>query len=283
MYTIYCHLFPNGKRYVGLTRNSLHERWGKGNKYKTCLLVNRAIEKYGWENVIHETLATAETKEEAELLERQYIKSFKTTDPNYGYNILPGGDVSTNDATPEMREKLGRGMRGKKHTEEERKKISEGVRRSLADGTMPVHSGWKHTDEWFATISEKQKATWTPERRAKMSARMKERYNNADYRESQKKHLAEIRKKATHKPMSEERKKEIAEFHTGRWLGKNSPCSRAVDQYTKDGTFVKRWDSMRDVERAGIASVVNISKVCQHKPHCFTSGGYVWRYEGEEF
>lgn len=283
MYTIYCHLFPNGKRYVGLTRTSLKARWGNGENYKTCLLVNRAIEKYGWENVTHEILATAETKEEAEVLERQYIKSFKTTNPNYGYNILPGGDVSTNDATPEMREKLGRGMRGKHHTEEQKQKISEGVKRSLADGSMSRHTGWKQTDEAKAKMSKSQKASWTPERREKMSAHMKERFKDEKYRQSQTEHLAKIRKKIPYKPLSEERKKDIAKFHSGRWLGKNSPCSRAVDQYTKDGTFIKRWDSMRDAERAGLGCVTNISKVCMRKPHCYTAGGYAWRYADEKF
>lgn len=284
MYTIYCHIFPNGKRYVGLTRAKPTARWGnEGSHYKSCPLISRAIQKYGWENVKHIILFTTERKEDAEDIERHFISLYDTTNPQHGYNVLPGGNVSTNDATPEMREKLGRGMRGKHHTEEQKQKIAEGVKKSIANGTMSDHSGWKHSEEWFATISEKQKASWTPERRAKMAERMRKKYQDPEERAKQAEHLKEIRKQIKYKPLSEERKKQISEQQKGKWLGKDSPVSRAVDQYTKDGVFVKRWDSMRDAERAGLGGVTNISRVCQHKPHNFTSGGYVWRYAGENF
>ena len=73
MYYIYCHTFPNGKRYVGITRTSPKRRWGDGRNYVTCPLVYRAIQKYGWGNVTHEIIDTAESKEDAENKERYYI------------------------------------------------------------------------------------------------------------------------------------------------------------------------------------------------------------------
>ena len=131
MYTVYQHIFPNGKRYIGVTRTSLEKRWGyKGRNYKTQL-VGRAIEKYGWDNIRHEAFAVCDTKEQAEHLERWLVKHFDTTNPQHGYNVLPGGDVAVNDATPEMRYKLGNGNRGRRHTDEERKKISEGCKRKF--------------------------------------------------------------------------------------------------------------------------------------------------------
>ena len=284
MYTIYCHIFPNGKRYIGLTRTRPETRWGgQGQNYKTCLLVNRAIEKYGWDNVRHVILFQTEKKQDAEDMERLYISLFDTTDPEKGYNILPGGDVATNDATPEMREKLGRGMRGKHHSEEDKKKISEGVKRSIANGTMPVHKGWKHKEEWFETISEKQKATWTPERRAKMSEYMKKRFEDPEYRKSQKEHLDKIRKLIKPRPLTEEQKAQISARSKGKFVGGKSPQAAAIDQYTKDGQFVRRWDSMRDAERAGLGAVSNLSKACLKKPHHHTVKGFVWRYAGEPF
>lgn len=131
MYTVYQHIFPNGKRYIGVTRTSLEKRWGyKGRNYRTQL-VGRAIEKYGWDNIRHEAFAVCDTKEQAEHLERWLVKHFDTTNPQHGYNVLPGGDVSVNDATPEMRYKLGNGNRGRRRTDEERKKISEGCKRKF--------------------------------------------------------------------------------------------------------------------------------------------------------
>ena len=129
MYTVYQHIFPNGKRYIGVTRTSVHKRWGyNGCNYKSQF-VGRAIEKYGWDNVFHEIFVVCDTKEQAEHVERWLVKYYDTTNPKYGYNVLPGGDVAVNDATPEMRYKLGNGKRGRKHTEEEKKKISEGCKR----------------------------------------------------------------------------------------------------------------------------------------------------------
>lgn len=131
MYTVYQHIFPNGKRYIGVTRTSVNRRWGyKGYNYKTQI-VGRAIEKYGWDNIDHEIFAICETKEQAEHVERWLVKYYDTTNPEHGYNILPGGDVAVNDATPEMRYKLGNGNRGRQRTEEEKRKISEGCKRTF--------------------------------------------------------------------------------------------------------------------------------------------------------
>ena len=131
MYTVYQHVFPNGKRYIGVTRTNVKKRWGyRGYNYKSQI-VGRAIEKYGWDNIKHEIFCVCADKEQAERVERFLVDYFKTTDPQHGYNVLPGGDVAVNDATPEMRYKLGNGNRGKPHTEEQKRKISEGCKRAF--------------------------------------------------------------------------------------------------------------------------------------------------------
>ena len=132
MYTVYQHIFPNGKRYIGVTRTSVNKRWGyQGYNYKTQV-VGRAIQKYGWDNIEHDIFCVCETKDEAEKVERFLVAHFDTTNPERGYNVLPGGDVAVNDATPEMRHKLGNGSRGRKHTDEEKQKISDGVKRTFS-------------------------------------------------------------------------------------------------------------------------------------------------------
>lgn len=47
---VYCHTFPNGKRYIGITCDA-ESRWRDGNGYKKQKKIWRAINKYGWENV----------------------------------------------------------------------------------------------------------------------------------------------------------------------------------------------------------------------------------------
>ena len=120
MYTIYCHIFPNGKRYIGITRKTVKERWGNGKNYASCPLVERAIKKYGWENIEHQIISVVDTKEDAEREERRLISEYKSDNVEFGYNILPGGNVSDNMPSEEMREKLGRGWRGKHRSEEEK-------------------------------------------------------------------------------------------------------------------------------------------------------------------
>ena len=46
-YTIYRHISPSGKVYVGITSKKPIVRWNNGNGYKRCVLFKRAILKYG--------------------------------------------------------------------------------------------------------------------------------------------------------------------------------------------------------------------------------------------
>lgn len=54
--------------------------------------------------------------------------------------------------------------------------------------------------------------------------------------------------------------------------------SKSVNQYDKDGNFIKKWNSMKEVSRyLKIARAdVNISKCCKNKSK--TAYGYIWRY-----
>ena len=91
----------NGKIYVGKTVNSYLKRW-KDHKNSVGKKKNRlysAIEKYGWFGferfVIYQT-NVIESKEECDILildkEIEFIKKFKSNNPDFGYNISEGGD-----------------------------------------------------------------------------------------------------------------------------------------------------------------------------------------------
>ena len=59
-------------------------------------------------------------------IEQDYIALYKTTDPNFGYNLSSGGDgLIANEAT---REKMRKSHIGKKHTEETKQKISTALK-----------------------------------------------------------------------------------------------------------------------------------------------------------
>lgn len=188
-------MFPHGKVYVGITGQKPEGRWQNGHGYKECPAMNRAISKWGWKNIDHDIIAEVETLEEAERLERYLIAWFKSIDPNYGYNILPGGDVAHNELTDYRRWLLGSGTRGV--------------------------------------------------------------------------------------PVPVERRKRISDTLRGKYTGKKSPCSKPVLQYTRDGEFVQRWESVRAAARAGIAFQSGIVNAALGVRGYKSAGGFVWKYESD--
>lgn len=92
MYTVYEHLFPNGKRYIGITSQNVEKRWQNGNGYATQYFMNLAIQKYGWENIEHNILETGLTQKRAKEIEKYYINKYNTNNLLNGYNRTIGGD-----------------------------------------------------------------------------------------------------------------------------------------------------------------------------------------------
>lgn len=109
-YKIYCHLFPNGKRYIGLTGTSLARRFRNGEGYNKCPYMKKAIEKYGWENIEHLLLEDNLTKEEAEEKEKYYIQLYDTRNQERGYNLAVGGNTATKYNYEELLEDWNLGL-----------------------------------------------------------------------------------------------------------------------------------------------------------------------------
>jgi group I intron endonuclease len=286
MYTVYQHIFPNGKRYIGVTRNSVHKRWGyKGYNYRSQF-VGRAIEKYGWDNIEHDIFCVCETKEQAEKVERFLVSYFDTINPEHGYNVLPGGDVSVNDATPEMRYKLGNGNRGRKHTDEEKRKISEGCKRAFDRPESNGCIGKKASDETKEKmriarkkyLSDSENAKAQSERSSKV---MKTLWKDESFREKSLARLKSCCRKPGEYHWSEESKAKLSESLKGRWIGDKSPCAKAVVCLTMDGEFVRRYGSTAEAARDVGTATTNISKCCNKKTHYLSIKGFVWQYESE--
>lgn len=91
-YCVYEHLFPNGKRYIGITKD-VEQRWGfKGAQYSNQTKIANAINKYGWENIEHNIIKDGLSKNDAEKLEIELIKEFDSI--NNGYNVAIGGNIA---------------------------------------------------------------------------------------------------------------------------------------------------------------------------------------------
>lgn len=140
IYYIYRHTSPSGKVYVGQSVD-LRKRWsGKGYHYKEKRkdgtyvqpLFARALNKYGWDNFIHEILLECKTKSEANYAERYLIRWYKSK--GQSYNITDGGEgvLGVHVNISEKRKKqmseymrLHHPMKGKHHTLEAKTLISE--------------------------------------------------------------------------------------------------------------------------------------------------------------
>ena len=133
-YTVYIHKFPNGKVYVGLTKQKPEDRWrynGLGYKKQP---VYEAILEYGWSNIEHEIVEDNLTYEEAQQLERNLVCLYDSIEN--GYNISEGGGLGGNPwVTFEYQ--------GNIYTAEELAKMSSVNGLTYHDITTRVnHHGW---------------------------------------------------------------------------------------------------------------------------------------------
>lgn len=152
-YTVYIHTAPNNKRYVGITKKLPEKRWNGGRGYISQQLFYRAIEKYGWENIEHKIISTNLTEDEAKQLEIELIAKYNSTNPQFGYNVSPGGDLG-NGLVGESHP-----LYGKKPSAETRMKISRATagRKPWNLGIKGVESSFKgkrHTEHAKRLLSE---------------------------------------------------------------------------------------------------------------------------------
>ena len=95
--------FKNGKYYVGQTRKTPQERFSqhiRESKYEGRkeynYAISKAIREYGEEAFDYGILADNVPIEDLTLIEEHYIDMYRTADPEYGYNISPGGNDTSN-------------------------------------------------------------------------------------------------------------------------------------------------------------------------------------------
>lgn len=175
-YTVYRHIAPNGKMYVGITSQKPEKRWSGGRGYGYNTYFAHAIQKYGWDNFEHEIIKEHLTKEQAELIEIELIKRWDLTNRDKGYNLSHGGnaigkhseeskkkmsDAKRDRALPqEVIKRIAEANRGKTHTEEYKdymSKIHSGKNNPMYGrrGSLSPLYGTKHTDETKIKMSQK--------------------------------------------------------------------------------------------------------------------------------
>ena len=120
-------------------------------------------------------------------------------------------------------------------------------------------------------------STLSDETRKKMSESMKVKWTDENYKKkTSEAHLG-------HK-LSEEHKQKLIDANTNRRMSQytrnrliESKCKK-VSQYTKDGQFIKVWNSITEAADFIGVTMVAISNVCRRPERYKTAGGFVWRY-----
>lgn len=132
-YSVYIHIAPSEKVYVGITNQHPLRRWARGQGYHKQAHFWNAIKKYGWKNISHEILYKGLSKEEAFQIEIKLIKQYDSHNPQKGYNSSTGGEGGSTGCilSSETRAKMSASRRGEKHpmygkhhAEETKKRLS---------------------------------------------------------------------------------------------------------------------------------------------------------------
>ena len=242
---VYMHTSPSGKRYVGITSQSPNKRWENGNgylrkkdgtKYDQPAMAYAIIKYPDWENQWkHEILFDNLSEEDAKNIEQDLIFKYKTVDSRFGYNITCGGDGHT----------------GHSPSEETRKKISEGVKKSM---TPEVIEQKRQTALCRPPVSEETKA------------KMSDSHSGNKHPLYGKHH-------------SKQAKEKISLAMIGKCVGKNHSRARSIYCYELDEAF----GSLMDVERKYGINHSKISACCRGKvksagKHPETGEPLHWKY-----
>lgn len=147
----------NEKIYIGQTIQSLTNR---KKDHKNCqerlknLALYRAFRKYGFKNFDWKIIHHAKDKNELDEMEKHYIQCYKTMLPKFGYNMTYGGEGGQHPE--EIRIKISESLKGREFSEETRNKLSTSLKGKY---TKEKSSWWgrKHTDEERKKIGDAQK------------------------------------------------------------------------------------------------------------------------------
>jgi len=148
MGVVYCLTFPNGKKYIGQTKQRLETRLKQHSKQKYCKAVHNAICKY----LTYTCDILLKVNDfDLDYYEEKMIKEYKTLVPN-GYNIREGGKKSS--FCDETKKQMSYSHKGKKQSDETKKAISNALTgRVLSEETKQKISYSKKK----SIISEKSK------------------------------------------------------------------------------------------------------------------------------
>lgn len=119
----------NNKVYIGITSKGISARWKEHlyNAEHGCpFKLHRAICKYGKDNFTIELIDFCNSWEELTKKEKEYIKQYRSSEDEFGYNLTEGGDGTFGRYhSEETKDKIRQKAIGRAVSEETRQKLSE--------------------------------------------------------------------------------------------------------------------------------------------------------------
>jgi group I intron endonuclease len=238
----------NSKQYIGQSKcEDIETRWRYHKKMSSQSIGRHllaAYHKYGIDNFKFQIICIT-FDDACDQLEEEYIKKFNSLAPN-GYNLKPGGKSSKH--TDEIKKRISEGL-----TEEIRNRLREHAKNNLAFRYYK-----KYTDKEKKVISERQKTYW-----ANLSNEKREEICNQ--RKS-------IIKCGILKNGQISEKVRLA-LQKGSELNK-----KGVGKYDLQNNLLQIYESISAASRDINISHSTISKVCLGRPSYKTAGGFVWKF-----
>lgn len=192
----------NNKVYIGQTINKPEYRWkehqriSKNTDNPDFSYIHSAIRKYGADNFNFQVIDKANSKEELDAKEKQYISCLNTLVPN-GYNISSGGQFTK--VIPESaRKKISESKKGPKNpnwhknfSEEEREAHRQANYRRYSRPEERQKTGLKTKEVWQREGYRKKMhairvSQFSEEDRKKIGEKSRQMWANPEFREKMK-------------------------------------------------------------------------------------------------
>lgn len=275
VYSVYALVFPDGKLYIGSTRQEPKKRWRSGQGYRNTKTIYSAIQECGWENIKPVVLVDKLSFDVAMIMEMELIKKYDSQNPDRGYNTKPGGQFY-GEHSEEFLEKMHNRMVGNTYC------VGRKLRPEHIEALRRANLGSHHPSPF------KGKHIHSEERKKKMSEIAKARWESPEYREKCKRSRPDTHGK--NNPMygkkhSEETRRKISEAHKGKHLSEEHKAklmdrnSRGVYKLDLDGNIICKYKSLARASEDVGAKSTNIGFCCRNKNR--TAKGFMWRYADE--
>ncbi len=275
----------------------------------------KAIKKYGWDKFEHIIWADGLSEDDAKLWEVRLIALFQTNVCKWGkkamgYNMTDGGEGTVGYThTQEFKNKMSIVHTGKHVDDKTRKKISQSTigKKKTEETKYKISNAKKGIAPSEQCIEALRRATTgkplSEERRHKISKALKGKKVSDETREKISKsrlgivfsdeHKEKLRQASLGHKLSDEHKEKLLKAHLGKRLsnetkqkmsdaqkgkrvGKDNPRSKSIDQYDKNGEFIRTWDSIQLAAKSLGLYASSISNCCIG--NLKSTGGFVFKY-----